>query len=237
MTTITAFRVRRLVITRSAEFLSRSEFLRPWLMRRFVANLQRLNDALKHTELDGHYWVWSGLLLGWARDGAVLAHDCLDADFAVADRDFDRLVAAVPALMRAGFRCDRRFVNTAGQVTELTFLRHGARFEFFRMFPADGRLRYYMYSITLKGITQVEAFVPEQETVPFSFLDRTWLKPEDHDLELRTVYGSWKVPDPSWSYLDTLDLEARCASPYPHFDWRDGAAALTGDACKHSSDH
>jgi hypothetical protein len=230
MTKITAFRARRLVITRSAEYLSRFQFLRPWLMRRFVANLQRLNDALKHTELDGHYWVWSGLLLGWARDGAVLAHDCLDADFAVADRDFGRLVEAVPALQRAGFRCDRRFVNTAGQVTELTFLRHGARFEFFRMFPAGGRLRYYMYSIELKGITQVEAFVPEQETVPFSFLDRTWLKPRDHDLELRTVYGSWKVPDPSWSYLDTLDLEARRASPYPHFDWRDGVVVLPQDS-------
>ena len=100
------------------------------------------------------------------------------------DRDFDRLVKAVPAILRAGFRCDRRFVNSDGQVTELTFLRHGARFEFFRMFPADGRLRYYMYSIKLKEITQVEAYVPEQETVPFSFLDRTWLKPEDHDLEL-----------------------------------------------------
>jgi hypothetical protein len=230
MTKITVFRARRLVITRLAESLSRFEFLRPWLMRRFVANLQRLNDALKHTELDGHYWVWSGLLLGWARDGAVLAHDCLDADFAVADRDFHRLVDAVPAIMRAGFRCDRRFVNTAGQVTELTFLRHGARFEFFRMFPADERLRYYMYSIKLKGITQVEAFVPEQETVPFSFLDRTWLKPRDHDLELRTVYGSWKVPDPSWSYLDTLDLEARRPSPYPHFDWRDGVVVLPQDS-------
>ena len=110
MTKITVFRARRLVITRLAESLSRFEFLRPWLMRRFVANLQRLNDALKRTELDGHYWVWSGLLLGWARDGAVLAHDCLDADFAVADRDFHRLVDAVPAIMRAGFRCDRRFV-------------------------------------------------------------------------------------------------------------------------------
>jgi hypothetical protein len=224
------FRARRLVITRLAEWLSGFEFLRPWLMRRFVANLQRLNDALRHTELDGHYWVWSGLLLGWARDGAVLAHDCLDADFAVADRDFHRLVEAVPAIMRAGFRCDRRFVNTDGQVTELTFLRHGARFEFFRMFPAGGRLRYNMYSIKLNGITQVEAFVPEQPTVPFSFLDRTWLKPEDHDLELRTVYGSWKVPDPSWSYLDTLDLEARRASPYPHFDWRDGVVALSRDS-------
>jgi len=237
MTKLTMFRVRHLLITRSAESLSRIKVLQPRLMQRFIADLRDLNDALKHTGLDGHYWVWSGLLLGWARDGAVLPHDCLDADFAVTDRDFHRLVEAVPAIVRAGFRCDRRFVNSAGQVTELTFLRHGARFEFFRMFPDGGRLRYYMYSIKLKEITEVVAFVPEQETVPFSFLGRTWLKPKDHALELRSVYGSWEVPDPSWSYLDTPDLEARRVSPYSHFDWRDGAAAPTEDPGKHPSAH
>ena len=67
VTTITVFRARRLMVTRSAEWLTRFEFLRPWLMRRFVANLQRLNDALRPTELDGHYWVWSGL--PWAGPG------------------------------------------------------------------------------------------------------------------------------------------------------------------------
>lgn len=238
MTKLTAFRIRHLMITRSAELLSRVAVLRPWLIRNFAAGLRDLNDALQQTELDGHYWVWSGLLLGWARDGAVLPHDCLDADFAVSDRDFHRLVAAVPAIVRAGFRCDRRFINSAGQITELTFLRHGARYEFFRMFPDDGgRRRYYMYSIKLKEITEVEAFVPEQGTVPFSFLGRSWLKPKDHALELRSVYGSWEVPDPSWSYLDTLDLDARRVSPYPHFDWRDGVVALTEDSGKHPSAH
>ena len=39
--------------------------------------------------------------------------------------------------MRAGFRCDRRFVNSAGQVTELTFLRHGP-LRLFRMSPLTG---------------------------------------------------------------------------------------------------
>jgi hypothetical protein len=204
--------------------------LRPWFVRRFVANLRDLNDALQSTKLNGHYWVWSGLLLGWAREGAVLPHDCLDADFGVNDADFHLLVSAIPAILRAGFRCDRRFINDKGQVTELTFLRHGARFEFFRMFPGDGELRYYMYEITLKGITQVEASLPEQEIEPFSFLDRTWHKHKDHQLELRAIYGSWEVPDPSWSYLDTLDIEARRVSPYPHFDWRDGEDGLAEDS-------
>jgi hypothetical protein len=225
---ITAFRLRRLAASRLASSLSRIPTLQPQLEQRFTADLRDLNDALRHTELNGHYWVWSGLLLGWAREGAVLRHDCLDADFGVADRDFHRLVKAVPAIVRAGFWCDRRYVSNDGQVTELTFARHGARFEFFRMFPAAGRLRYYMYSIKLNGVIEVEASLPDQATVPFSFIGRTWLKHQDHELELRSVYGAWETPDPSWSYLDTPDIEARRVSRHSHFDWRDGTAALNG---------
>ena len=192
-------------------------------MKRFAADLRDLNDAIQRTDLHGHYWVWSGLLLGWAREGTILPHDCLDADFGVDDRDFPRLVAAVPAILQAGFRRDRSFVSNNGQVTELTFIRHGARFEFFRMFAgSDRRLRYYMYNIKLKGVIEVEASLPDQATVPFSFLGRTWLKHEDHQLELRSTYGSWEIPNPSWSYLDTPDIEARRAVPYCQFDWRDG---------------
>jgi hypothetical protein len=225
---ITAFRLRHLMATRLASSLSRIPALQAQFVQRFTADLRDLNDALQHTELQGYYWVWSGLLLGWARDGAILPHDCLDADFGVADRDFHRLVRAVPAIVQAGFRCDRRFVSNNGQVTELTFIRHGARFEFFRMFPAAGHLRYYMYNIKLNGVIEVEASLPDQATVPFSFIGRTWLKHEDHELELRSMYGSWETPDPSWSYLDTLDIEARRASRFSHFDWRDGTAALNG---------
>jgi hypothetical protein len=225
MITITAFRVRRLITTRLVSAMSRIAALRPWLVRRFEADLRRLNDALEGTELDGYYWVWSGLLLGWAREGAVLPHDCLDADFAVADRHFHRLVRAVPAILRAGFLRDRRFVNSSGQTTELTFIRHGARFEFFRMFPADGQLVYYLYDIRLRGIAEFDASVPEQDTEPFSFLGRTWLKHRDHELELTSLYGSWQIPDPSWSYLDTPHIRRRI-SPYSHFDWREGNVGL-----------
>jgi hypothetical protein len=203
-------------------------------LQRFTADLQCLNDTLQETELNGHYWVWGGLLLGWAREGAILTHDCFDADFAVADKDFNRLVHAVPAIVRAGFRCDRRFVNRNGQVTELTFVRHGARFDFFRLFPVADRQHYYLYNITLKEIAEIEASIPEQETVPFSFIGRTWLKHKDHELELRSVYGSWEVPDPSWSYLDTLSIHARRVSPYSHFDWQDGAEGLIEESCDHS---
>jgi hypothetical protein len=204
--------------------------LRPWLLRRFTASLKRLNDTLQTTELSGHYWVWGGVLLGWAREGAIMPHDCFDADFAVTDKDFERLVSAVPAIVRAGFRCDRRFVNSIGQVTELTFIRHGARFDFFRFFPAGDNLCYYLYKIKLKEITEIKASIPDQETEPFSFVDRTWLKHEDHELELRSLYGSWEVPDPSWSYERAKSIQTRRVSPYSHFDWQDGAVGPRKDS-------
>ena len=57
MTKLTVFRIRHLMITRSAESLSRVKALQPWMIKRFIADLQDLNDVLRQTELDGHYWV------------------------------------------------------------------------------------------------------------------------------------------------------------------------------------
>jgi hypothetical protein len=67
---------------------------------------------------------------------------------------------------------------------------------------------------------------PEQATVPFTFLGRTWLKHDDHELELRCLYGAWETPDPSWDYLDGAAIDARRPWHAPEYDWRGGAAAL-----------
>lgn len=229
MVTITWFRVRKLAAGRLASAACRIPALRPRMVRRLADDLRRLNDVLESTGLSGRYWVWGGLLLGWAREGAILPHDCLDADFAVDDRDFHLLASAVPALTRAGFRSDRCFVSNADVVTELTFTRRGAKFDFFRMFPDGGNLRYFMYAIDWDSVTEVEGSVPDQPKVPFSFLGRTWRKPADHASELRAVYGRWEVPDPSFSYLDQADILVRRPSRHKHFDWPGGAATLPPD--------
>jgi hypothetical protein len=222
MIKVSVFRCRQVAVDRLVKATSRVDALRARRVERFASDLRDLHDAIASTDLHEHYWVWAGLLLGWAREGAILPQDCHDADFAVTDADFDRLISAVPAILRAGFSCDRKFVSDSGLVSELTFTRHGARFDFFRMFPDDGQLRYFIYKLKLTSVTEIEASVPDQATEPFTFLGRTWLKHADHALELRTIYGKWEVPDPSWAFGDGLNHGAQRMSRHSHsdFDWR-----------------
>lgn len=233
---ITVSRIRRLVGQRLALYARGIPVLRPRLTELFAADLRDLHDVLEHTSLNGHYWVWGGLLLGWAREGAILAHDNDDADFGVTDADFHRLVSAVQEITKAGFKCYRRFTNNGGCVTEVAFMRHGAYFEFFRMFPEAGRLRYFVYSARRGESIQLEKSVPEQATVPFTFLGRTWLKHDDHELELRSMYGTWEIPDPSRSYLDGGVIHARSPWHASGYDWQGGAAALTDNLPQHVRD-
>ncbi len=222
MIKVSLFRCKQVAVDRLVKASSRMEAVRIRCVERLASDLRDLNDAIASTDLHGHYWVWAGLLLGWAREGAILPHDCLDADFAVRDDDFDRLIRAVPAILRAGFACDRKFISDSGLVTELTFTRHGARFDFFRMFPDAGQLRYFIYNLKLTSVREIEASLPDQSTEPFSFLGRTWLKHMDHARELRTTYGKWEIPDPSWAFLDGLNHGAERISRRSHsdFDWR-----------------
>jgi hypothetical protein len=222
MIRVSLFRCRQLAVDRLVKAASRVEAMRARSVEWFASDLRDLHDAIASTDLHEHYWMWAGLLLGWAREEAILPHDCYDADFAVRDADFDRLIRAVPAILRAGFACDRKFISDSGLVTELTFTRHGARFDFFRMFPDAGRLRYFIYKLKLKSVTEIEAALPDQPTEPFTFLGRTWLKHTDHARELRAIYGNWEVPDPSWAFGDGLNHEAQRTSRHSHsdFDWR-----------------
>jgi hypothetical protein len=168
--------------------------------RRFTTSLRDLHDALDGTELAGRYWVWAGMLLGWAREGQLLAHD-RDADFALRPDAVPALLEAVPSLRRAGFHPLQMYRNNDGKVTEITFYRGTARIEFFVMEPIDGMLRYYVYGYPPDNLIEVEARVSDQALVPFDFLGRTWLRPADHERELEEMYGDWRTPRREWDYL------------------------------------
>lgn len=177
--------------------------------RLFRRDLRHLNDLLARTRLAGRYWVWAGLVLGWAREGRLLARSLPDADFGVRAEDAMLIEEAIPQLERGGYRLLWRFRNNDGQITEYTFLRHGAKFEFFIFFSgtAAGCRRYFTYLVPNR--IELESQLPEQTLEPFEFLDRTWLKPRLHELELAAIYGDWRTPDPNWFYADDLTIFAR----------------------------
>jgi hypothetical protein len=179
------------------------EVVRRRRARRFEEDLRLLNDVLAGTEFGERYWVWGGMLLGWAREGRLLPHDIGDADFCYDAADEELLDRAEPALLAAGFRRWYSFRDNQGERTERIFIRHGALFEFFRLLPAEHDMQeYHLYGAGPTGLVEAVGQLPQLDLEPFDFLGRTWRKPVDHEKVLELHYGDWRTPDPTWGYLD-----------------------------------
>jgi hypothetical protein len=162
-----------------------------------MAELRRLNDTLAQTPLAKRYWVRGGMLLGWAREGRILANDTADADFGFFSDDIGIMISAVPALEGAGFRLYAALRNNHGRLTAFVFHRSGIQFDFLAIERIDGKFCLYAYYDDV----QVYEETPAQQLVPFEFAGRTWLRVEDVDLELSALYGDWRRPRPDWDYL------------------------------------
>ena len=181
-----------------------------------------MNDVLAETPFAGRYRVFGGMLLGWAREGRLLPHDLDDVDFAYDEDDHEHFLAAVPALERAGFRRLFRYRSNDGVATEHCFVRHGAKFEFFRLERVEGRHRYHLYvkdpddpgrHIEMLGAIDV------QPLAPFEFLGRSWLKPADHERELEARYGRWRIPDPAWTWYEECSIVERREWVVTSYEW------------------
>jgi hypothetical protein len=189
----------------------------------FPRDLQRLNDVLATTPLADRYSVWGGMLLGWAREGRLLAHDMMDADFLVLEEDASLVEEAAPILARAGYRRLHRYTNNAGQVTEYAFVKHEARFDFFLLFPDAGRSkRVFVYTSGPDGLLELEGRLTVEPLEPFDFLGRRWLKPKEHEALLTSIYGDWRTPDPNWSALDDGSIFARRKWSSTDNSWNEG---------------
>ena len=189
------------------------------ILRRFlVSGLRRLADTLQGTPLDGRYWIVGGLLLGWAREGRPLASDLEDADFAYLDEDHDLFLAAVPAIVRAGFTPAHRFSSADGRYVIHRFFRRGIKFEFFRLTPRADCWRYSMFE-SGKEPTELLAEVPAQMRVPFRFVGRTWRKVLDHELALRRIYGDWGTDRPWWKYTSDGAIVDRIPMAILPYGW------------------
>jgi len=191
--------------------------------QRLGAGLRRLADALRGTPLEGRYWIVGGLLLGWAREGRPLDSDLDDADFAYLDEDHERFLAAVPALVRAGFRPRHRFTSHDGRHVEHRFRRDGVQYDFFRLAPVGDRFRYSLFVLGAEPLELI-AEVPLQPRVPFRFVGRDWLKVADHDLALRTIYGDWRSDDPKWAFTNDRAIVERVPLRSVEIRWSEPAS-------------
>lgn len=179
---------------------------------------------LAATPLADRYWLWSGALLGWAREGRILAHDTADVDFGYFAADGDLLRSSLPALEPAGFALYRVLRNNEGTLTGVVLIRSGIHFDFLAFFPA-GASRH-VYSV-FEGFQIIEA-VPAQELERFTFCRRRWLKAADHERELTALYGDWRTPRPDWDTVrDSPAIVSRAAyipRPCDPFDVSDHVA-------------
>lgn len=175
-----------------------------------IEDLHLLNDVLARSALAGRWWIFGGMLLGWARDGDLIPGDLDDFDFAFAEDDVDRFRSALLDLVKAGFVPRYRYPSVLEPLTALTVVRHGTKFEFYKM-EHDGTDHYKVASYGhLDGVTVRNTHShPRQPLVPIDFLGRLWLKSEDHDAELTHEYHDWRTPDPDWDYMRAHNIVDR----------------------------
>jgi hypothetical protein len=186
----------------------------PALDDRYLAQqrrLRRFHDVMAQTPLAERYWFSGGALLGWAREGRLLSHDALDVDFHYLASDEERLRASLPILAQAGFRTARRFPNVREDVepTQWALIAEDAIFDFFRIEDRGDHFRSHSYGGLGVEPTENVLALPAQPLEDFSFLGRRWLKPADHEAELTALYGTWRIPDPHFDYMQGAAIVQR----------------------------
>ncbi len=137
-------RVRAFVVSRS-RLLQRREAVR---------GLRKFYDALVGTPIEGRYWVFGGVLLGWAREGRLLSGDLLDVDLAYLDADHERFLDSVSALVEAGFRTTERRSNSQRCYSVHKFQRRGIRYEFFRHDEEHDRWRTSWFDASTELVSE-----------------------------------------------------------------------------------
>ena len=185
-----------------------------------VADLQLLNDVLAASALAGRYWMSRGMLMGWAREGDLIRCDLHDFDFSWLSTDLDRFRSAMLDLAKAGFLPRYRYPGAPDPCTALVLVRHGTQFEFYRMEP-DGPNKYRSHTYGHINGASIENTCSwwRQPLVPIDYLDRLWLKPQDHESELIDEYGNgWRTPDPDWDYMQGRTITGRRAWKEAWFD-------------------
>ena len=165
--------------------------------------LDLLHTTLADSPLHGRYWVCGGALLGWAREGAMLAHDP-DVDFHFWREDEELFLQAVERLVQVGFKRKCYWRNVAGEISEYTLTYKSLAFDFFIAHRHNDNTRWYLYvGSPSRNIPAAELLreSPGCELASFEFLGKRWLKPKDHKTYLAALYGDWRTPNSKFDAL------------------------------------
>ena len=166
-----------------------------------VHSLHHFHDVMSRTPMAGKYWICGGMLLGYAREGQLIKND-FDFDFHYWRDDTDALEQTLEILQQSGFKKCFRWVNNDGHTTEYVLVYREIKFEFFEATRHEDRIRWYCYYH--RPPRQFLNEVPAYELESFEFYDRDWLKPDDQELYLESLYGDWKTPSSEYTfYIDS----------------------------------
>ncbi len=186
-----------------------------------LEGLHLLHDTLAASRLHNRYWICGGAVLGWAREGALLAHDP-DVDFHFWQDDHVRFMQAAELLAQVGFKRKYCWRNIAGEITEYTMTYKSLAFDFFAAHKNRGgqNTRWYLYvGSPSRNIPPMELLqeTPGCELEPFEFYGKRWLKPKNHEAYLAALYGDWRSPNPNFDYLsDCPGIVRRTLLPGKH---------------------
>lgn len=164
-----------------------------------------INNHLKNKGLKP--FLISGTLLGYARQGALLAHD-KDVDIGIIGWENQFTIAE--ALLEAGhYKLDltqltghNRFLMSAQD------LKNGMAIDIFLFHEKDD---HFLHGIDFDmDFTQNFKF-SKFELKEIDFLDGKFYAPVNIDQNLKENYGDWKTPAPS--YVVTVESPALCNTP------------------------
>jgi hypothetical protein len=161
-----------------------------------------VHNVLQGSALDGHWHLWAGALIGWARHGALLDFDLNDIDLAIDEAHLATLVALLPEFERAGLSVMQTYVSNDGAVREVALERDGVRVDLFVFRSIAGFWDYRVFGDLHGRPSEFVCRVARQPLEMITLAGLQWPKSADHDTELTSIYGDWRTPNPAWSYRD-----------------------------------
>ncbi len=167
-----------------------------------LKEFEEVNNQLGHK-----IWIEAGTLLGYEREGAILAHD-IDMDFAMLNpKDASELDRIIEFLAERKFVLNRKLVYK-GDVKEISFSYNGLNVDIILFERVNGKvisttMIWYGMNALNKPV-DIEAFyyeLPMEELEQVNFMDATTYVPTNPVDYLKGYYGEdYLIPNTNYDW-------------------------------------